>query len=747
MKHKLITIVFAFVVGFSFAQQKESKLKTTDGETGEALPFCHVCIRDLETNNPDYFVTDGDGLAKFTFSGKAIISISFMGYKTIIDTISAYQRDIGYTLETQSFDFDEVVVTGQNAPISVDKSIYNIKLIGKQEIEQTASTNLTELLSKQANIQINNDPSLGSSLKLQGISGENIKILIDNVPVIGRLDGSIDLSQINLSEVDHIEIVEGPMSVIYGSNALGGVINIITKENKYAKAKAGIDLYYETVGIYNVNANAIWKKGKSSFSGNFGRNFFQGFSVDPNTRYKDWKPKEQYVAGVSYIYSTDKLKLKTKFDGFKERLLDRNEADTLPGDNGAYYLNNAFDNWYLTTRLNGSVHGDFQLSDLNSFKTLLSYSYYNREKEYYKKELSTLESAYSGAQENTFNAIVARGTYNRHTISEVLEYQMGFDINWENALGDKIQNGSDEITDYAGFLILKWKANDHIMIQPAMRAAYNTKYKAPITPSINAKFNWKKNQFRVSYARGFRAPSLKELYLNFVDSNHELEGNPDLEAEDAHNFNLAYHFSTQVKKRPFDVKFTLFYNQIFNQIKLVKADTIENSAHYISQNIDGQSESMGGTLGVIVNPFEFMSLELGYSNTGVRYNSSNSNDIYFNSDATANLVFMLFQNTLSASINYKYVGAYPELVIIDNDANLEVNSIDSYHNLDVNFNKKFFNNSLSVGTGVKNILDNVQINGSSGGSGSGHGGGASGSRLVGWGRTVYVSLKYNFIKY
>ncbi|NPD86527.1 TonB-dependent receptor [Lentimicrobium sp. L6] len=742
MKHKLITIVLAFVIGFTFAQQKESKLITNDGETGEALPFCHVCIRDLETNNADYFVTDGDGLAKFTFSGKAIISVSFMGYKTIIDTIVAYRNEISYTLETQSFNFDEVVVTGQNSPISVDKSIYNIKLIGKQEIEQTASTNLTELLSKQANIQINNDPSTGSSLKLQGISGENIKILVDGVPVIGRLNGSVDLSQINLSEVDHVEIVNGPMSVIYGSNALGGVINIITKENKYASLKAGADLYYESVGIYNANGNIYWKKDKNAAGATFGRNFFQGFSVDPNTRYMEWKPKEQYNASTHYSYSTEDLILKGKLDGFKEKLLDRNNPSA------PYYINGT-DTWYYTNRLTGSLQGDYQLSELNSFKTLFSYSYYDRAKEKYFKDLRTLETVLSPNSEDQdtsiFNAITARGTYNRRTISDVLEYQMGFDINWEDAKGKRIFNEYEKMADYAAFLILKWKATAKLMIQPALRIAHNTKYDAPLVPSINFKYSWDKNSLRLSYARGFRAPSLKELYLFFYDSNHQIEGNPDLKAENSHNFNLAYNGHVLLKEEPFEYKLTLYYNQIFNKIALIQVDEA-NDLHYRNENID-KFESVGGTFGISFTPVKYIHFDAAYAATGRRDNSSGLSDFYFSSDATANLDFNFLQNTANIAFNYKYVGKYPVYTNYGTNGEINVSYMDDYHNLDINISKKFYRNTLRISTGVKNIFDNIQLN-SAAGSGGGHGSSGGGtSALVGWGRTVFVSLKYNFTKY
>lgn len=740
MRHKLFISLFSFIFGFSFAQQSETQIKTIDDNNGEPLPYCHVCIRDLVTDHADYFLTDDNGLAKCTFSGKAIISISFMGYKTIIDTISDSQKNIEYIMKPQSFDFDEVIVTGQNKPISVDKSIYSIKLIGKKEIEQTASTNLTELLNKQVNIQINNDPSTGSSLKLQGISGENIKILVDNVPVIGRLNGNVDLSQINLSEVDHIEIVEGPMSVIYGSNALGGVINIITKENKYAHIKTGADLYYESVGVYNANGNISWKKDKNAAGANFGRNFFQGYSLEPGSRSQQWKPKEQYNAAANYSYTNESLVLKAKLDGFKEKLLDRN--------NPSYY-NYGTDTWYYTDRITGSLHGDYQMSELNSFKTLFSYSYYDRIKEKYFKDLSTLDSYLSpnidDHDTSIFNAIVARATYNRRTISDILEYQMGFDINWEDAKGKRILNEYEKMADYAGFLIIKWKITDELMVQPAIRASYNTKYKAPLVPSVNLKYQWKKNSFRFSYARGFRAPSLKELYLFFYDSNHQVEGNENLVAENSHNFNLVYNGGVQMKNEPLNYKLALFYNKIFNKISLVQVDA-ENDLHYRNENID-KYESLGGSFSLSLTPVYYFNFDAAIATTGSKDNSTGLNKFYFSQDATANATFYFLENTASFTVNYKYVGKYPVYNNFTEDGTIGVSYMDDYHNLDMNLSKKFFNNTLTIATGAKNIFDNKQLSGVAGG-GTAHGSSGGGtSSLVGWGRTFFVSLKYNFTKY
>ena len=74
-------------------------------------------------------------------------------------------------------------------------------------------------------------------MSMQGISGENVKILIDGVPVLGRLDGNIDLSKINLNDVDQIKVIEGPQSVSYGTNGMAGTINIIIKKDQKKKKK------------------------------------------------------------------------------------------------------------------------------------------------------------------------------------------------------------------------------------------------------------------------------------------------------------------------------------------------------------------------------------------------------------------------------------------------------------------------------------------------------------------------------
>lgn len=129
------------------------------------------------------------------------------------------------------------MVTGQYGANTADQSVYKVRVIDESRIKAQGAVNLRDVLTNDLNIRLSNDPVLGSSLTMMGVGGENIKILIDGVPMVGRTNGNIDLSQINLNNVERIEVVEGPLSVSYGTNALGGAINLITKKTKKTRPK------------------------------------------------------------------------------------------------------------------------------------------------------------------------------------------------------------------------------------------------------------------------------------------------------------------------------------------------------------------------------------------------------------------------------------------------------------------------------------------------------------------------------
>ncbi|MCH5715152.1 TonB-dependent receptor plug domain-containing protein [Niabella hibiscisoli] len=136
---------------------------------------------------------------------------------------------------------EEVTVsTGQYAPQSLKKSVYKIKVITAEQIKARAALNLIQVLNMEPGIRFSNDNTLGvTDIQLMGMTGRSIKILLDGVPVADRNDTRESLNQIDIQTIERIEIVEGPMSVIYGSDALAGVINIITKKIRIPALQLG----------------------------------------------------------------------------------------------------------------------------------------------------------------------------------------------------------------------------------------------------------------------------------------------------------------------------------------------------------------------------------------------------------------------------------------------------------------------------------------------------------------------------
>lgn len=735
MAKSLLFILF-LLTGPLFMSAQSTFVEVKSEADSTAIPFCHICIESGKEKS--YIASNAQGQINCKLPVGSIISISSMGFQTRIDTITLIQKHIVFVMEEKVFTTDPIVITGQHKAIRKDKSIYNIKVIDSKQIELSAANDLGELLSHELNVKINNDPSTGSSIELQGITGENIKILIDGVPIIGRLDGNIDLSQINLDEVDHIEIVEGPMSVSYGSNALGGVINIITKENRYAKFSYGLKSYNESVGQFNQSTNFQFRKKNHTLTLNGGRKFFTGYSLNDSLRAQTWKPKEQYNGGGHYMFSNKTWKIKNKIDYFKESLWNKGELQSP-------YFEKAYDNWFFTDRMSNNFQVSHQMDSVKAWNLTAAYSFYQRKGMRYLKDLTTLEQIITDNTDDhdttTFHSFIARGVFTRSHKDLNISGQVGFDINYEIGMGKRLKNNRDEIGDFAVFSSIQWKVTENLLFQPALRYSYNTKYESPVAPSFNLKYSHKKSIYRLSYARGFRAPSLKELNLYFFDSNHQIEGNENLKAERSHNINAFYSYKNKVFKKPFEIQLKAFHNYIEDMIALVQIDP-DNALHYRNENI-GKFRNLGSEINLTLLPSKFIKINAGASYIGSKDAQFESKEYVYSLNGNAGLNWMFWKNKWSLAAYYKYIGQNPQYYI-NTDGDLDLGYSDAYHNIDVNLNARFVNNKYMFSLGVKNLFDNTTIASVNSGGG-GHS--SNFASLVGWGRTYFLSFSYKFVKY
>lgn len=719
---------------------QQAMLKLLDKKTNEPVLYAHVCFESLENKQQLHALTDDKGETANLAESKSVVAISYIGYETLYDTIQPGQS-VTLFLEPVMYSMNELVVTAQYTPQRVDQSIYKVQVIGAKKIDQKGANNLAELFSSELSMQINQDGALGSNLNIRGLGGEHVKFLIDGVPMIGRLNGNIDLGQINLANVDHIEVIEGPMSVVYGSNALAGVINIITRENKNTNLQASASSYVESVGVFNFDGSTSIKKGRNIFSISGGRNFFNGYSEVDTSRSKQWKPKRQYFAEGYYVYSHKSFKIKFNSRYFNEMLFNK-------GDLKYPYYETASDNIFRTIRFTNSLDTRTKIGPDRYLQVLLSYADYDRIREDYFKNLTNLENYLQNRDTTQFNDISLRTVMSKSVDSAFYNYQMGIEMHRELGHGEKIDGGIQQISDFAAFFSLKLEPTKKLLFQPGVRFIYNTRFEAPFIYSLNAKWQVHPEiQFRASYSRGFRAPSLKELYLDFEDVNHDIKGNPDLQAENSHNVSFSGGWMKEKDKKQYGIDADLFYNQIYNLIQLVPLiGGTPTRPPYTYTNV-GNFISQGVQFDLNYGIYPRIKIKTGMTYTGRQYTLENNEEVpsmLYSTDLNANVDYRIIKYDLDVVVFYKYTGRYPDYGIDSNTGDWVEGYRKDYHTMDISLNKNFFENSLKCTLGVKNLFNNTSIQGF-GNSGTAHSGG--GDYMIGWGRTYFVNLTYTLNRY
>lgn len=712
------------------ASAQDAIIRVLDSETNAPIEFVHLIFTEEETGKQFVTTTDVHGYAENLASVKSALTITFVGYEAQQTTVVPGANYTFY-LAASSQNLEEVVVTAQYAPVSESNSVYKVRVLNRDQIDNRAAITLNQLLNDQLNIRITQDNILGSGLQIQGLGDNNLKILIDGVPLAGRLNGNIDLSQINLDNIERVEIIEGPMSVVYGSNALGGTINLITKKPKRNQFSAGAKAFYESVGVYNtdfwVNAGAK----RTAAKVNIGRNFFDGYNPVPYDRWQQWKQKEQYFGNASLKHDFKKWSLSYTLDGLWELIKDK-------GDRRSEYSNYAFDGWYTTNRWMNTLAADINAIPNHRLALMSSYTWYSRSKVIYNRDLVNLTQSPTANPKDhdttLINTWLLRGTLSSNT-NGPLAYQIGLDLNWENTSGGRIE-GTPEIGDYALFGSVQYKPIDNITIQPGLRYAYNTQYYAPLIPSLNVQFRPSANvQMRFSYANGFRAPSLKELYLEFVDANHNILGNPELNPENSFHLHAnavlvaAFNEVNSLTLEP-----AVFYNHLNDMINLTQ---VQGTA-FTYLNIENYT-TFGAKIQLTYNIHPDFNFMLGYSHLGFSNQiaeESNSKPHLYTPEVVAAFNYWRASKKFRFNITYKYNGDVPGFRVGENGQALQT-LIPAYNLLDFTCSYMIWKNRLTISAGAKNLFDvqNLDVLNSGGGVHS------SGSFPVSWGRSLFMSLK------
>jgi len=741
---------------FLYAQETGILLKgrvfTADGE-----PAASVLASVKETKQTTLTAADGSFSFKM-FPGKYSLKIKSLGETKEVETELIANRDtiIKINLNAYAYELNEVVVTGAFEPQSAKNSVYSVHTINQERIQLRAATNLVQVLNTELGVRFSNDLTLGTSdISLMGMSGQGVKILLDGVPVIDRGATRESLGQIDINTVDRIEIVEGPMSVMYGTDALAGVINIITKKGfgaekfsvtaKVQEESAGKEYSgFGNKGLHNQNLTIDWQHNGWSVSGAVSQNNFGGWQGNSIGRALDWYPKNQILVNPRIGYSSQNLKVWYSSNFASENI----SSYGIPNAN----TNIATDKDYISRRFFNQAQAELTVSSKLSFTGSLAYTDYSRRTQ--TTNLNILNgdrrlSLEQGTQDtSSFNSEFLRLTA-QYKLSDKFSFQPGIEVNLTGSNGARI-SGSPQINDYAFFLSSEIKVMQRINIRPGFRLIKNSVYNAPpVIPSVNSLFKLNKNfDLRLAYARGFRSPALRELYFNFFDASHSILGNTNLKAEYSNSYNgsLTWRINP-LSVFNYEIIASGFYNVFENLIDIGVNPEQAGVNTYI--NVD-KFKTTGTSVQANVR-WKNLKANTGFFYIG-RYNSfygdgqnGNLPQFVWSPELSNTLIYTFPKAGTSLSFNYKLNGKKPSYEAREEAGKTTVKLAETsaFQLADFSFNKNV-NHFMSLTGGVKNLFNVTRINNTSGDTGNAHS--TAGPVPVSYGRSFFLGLTMQWSK-
>ncbi len=682
----------------------------------------------------------------------------------------------------QSKNIDEVVITGQFSPQSINKSIYKVEVIDQQQIKNMAATTVAEVLNQNLNMLIVPDSGSGNSnANIMGLGGEYTKVLIDNIPVVNDegLGNSFDLTKINLNNVERIEIVKGSMGVEYGNNAVTGVINIITKKGSSKKFSGNVALQEETVGEnydwykkgngrhiqslnigYNINNNWF-------VSADINHNDFQGFEGRHKgykyftedfdfSRGYDWQPKDQINANALVKYSKNKTTLYYKISHLNEEINYRNNIYNLKTFAGGVRTYWAEDRDYFTKRWIHQFNIITKLGDIN-YMGDFSYQKQTREYQNYIYDIPVRQEV---SREDKFryydtDVYYSRGMFSNFLNSEKFNFQLGYELDQTNGYSSYLTLGNNDgkdlnkdIFNYANFIAAEWAVSPLISLRPGFRLALSNKFESQYNYSFTAKFDLSsKSDLRAIVGSANRFPGYEELYTYMVDSNHDIRGNEDLRPEEGFSGGIFWDHQNNKNSKKLSFSLSAMYLQVKDRIELGIVNNSPLQYKYI--NIDDY-KSINFTGGAQFRKNNF-ALNSGVSFMGISKVLNDANgaqspdDFYFYPEVNVSANYKLSKLQTLFALYYKYSGNSRRIVMesdIAGNTTFRVGKIGDYSMMNFIISQPFLKDHLEFSLGIKNIFDVTDIRDTTQ-AGTAHEG-AQSSRNYFYGRSYFARLIYNF---
>ena len=587
-----------------------------DAQTGEHVPFVVIKVKGTT------IVTTTDNTGHFFLKnlpeGTLGIEARYLGYssQTINVTIKKNKsQEVNFTLNPSDTDIDEVVVSANRNETKRSMAPSLVNVIGSKVFDITQSTCLAKGLNFQPGVRTEDDcQNCGfTQVRINGLDGHYSQILVNSRPVFSSLNGVYGLEHIPANMIDRVEVVRGGGSALFGASAIGGTINIITKEPLHNSASFAHNFMSQggansfdnvTTGnvslVTNDNKAGVYAYGQTRTR--------QGYDYDGDG-YTELPELNNQTFGLnSFLRLNPYSKLSLQYHGIHEFRRGGNKLNQAPHEaNIAEQVEHNIQGGGLTYDFYSPNEKD-RLSAYFSFQTTARKSYYGGIGEGTEEDKETAEKAYG----TTHNFTYVAGTQYVHSFDKLLfmpsDLTLGGEYNFDG-LKDFIigydRHFKQNVRIGSFFFQNEWKNKQWSFLVGGRLDKHNLVDHIIFSPRANLRFNPTENvNLRITYAGGFRAPQAfdEDLHVGVVGGERLVTTlAKNLKEERSNSFSVSadlYHRFGNVQTNLLIEGFYTDLNNVFALRQLSQPDAQGNTvqerynaydAKVLGLNIEGKA--------------------------------------------------------------------------------------------------------------------------------------------------------------
>ena len=516
------------------------KGRVTDGKD---KPLVGVCV--MKGSMGAY--TDRDGYYVLRNVPRGEVNLTTMYYSAYqnqnLNFVLKQDTTINLSLKEDALNMDEVVITGTRTEKRLSETPVQTTVIKDREIRKAGAVSTLEILQDNLPGLVSSSNAMGNNMRIKGLNSRYILFLVDGERLVSEgAGGNINLDQIDVNTIDHIEVINGAASALYGSNAVGAVVNIITKR-PFHKFEGGAEVIGESHNTWKTKVNVGSNLEKITTRVSAFRNSSDGFVNEKNhtgvNRFTDWGTN----LDLGYR-PMDRLELKVLGRFFSHETF--NPADVMNNTHGKTH----------TLAVGGNV-GYVSRDRRNSMKLSVNYDKYF--------DYEVFENLDTKEKDNTASYISTRFT-NTFNANDKFSLVGGIEYNNEEVFATTTlgpEPTTKTINDGNLFAQAEWEIFKNFDLVTGARYTYNEQFKSAFTPKLSLMYELGRFKFRGGIGSAFRAPSIKELYYDF---DHQgmfwIHGNPNLKAEKGMYTSLSVEYT----HNNLNASLSGYYNDIDNKI-------------------------------------------------------------------------------------------------------------------------------------------------------------------------------------